>query len=165
MPVSNRRDLPQIAGVNVNFGTEGCSSVLALPSGTASEFFDAFENAYFDWWLCLVKSPFEMMCPGCNRAELRRLQGHQLLREKLSDQPEWRRNIVLATWAATLKDDDEYLRGTEMPICLRALLGTGKTAKTATVRDALEKIERAFSRRGGHNATLASQLAKAALGS
>jgi hypothetical protein len=149
--------------VSVNCGTEGCRSVLALPSGTASEFFDAFETAYFDGWLCLVNSPFEMMCPTCNRAQLRRLQSHQLLRGKLGDQPEWRRDIVLATWAAMLKVDDEYLRGTEMPICLRALLGIEKTANAAHVRDALEKIERAFSRQGGPNATVASQLAKAAL--
>ena len=128
-----------------------------------SEFFDAFESAYFDGWLCLVKTPFDTMCPGCNRAEHRRLQSHQLLREKLREQPEWKRDIVLATWATMLKVNDEYLRETEMPICMRALLGTEKTANAAHVRDALDKIERAFSRRGDANAALASQLAKAAL--
>jgi hypothetical protein len=110
-----------------------------------------------------VKTPFDLRCPTCNAREFRTYQRHQILRDKLSDQPEWKRDIVLTVWAAMTEVNDEYLRETEMPIALRALLGN-ETIKSAHVCDAIEKIERAFSPSArGTNGSEASRLARRVL--
>lgn len=157
------KETTRIRPVSVNCATTGCSSSFAFGGGSANEFFAAFEEAHFEGWLCLVATPFDLKCPTCNQREFRRYQTHQLLRHKLTDQPEWKRDLALAVWAAMPERKDEYLRETEMPIAMRALLGR-ETLKSAHVRDAVEKIERAFASSSvASNGAEASRLAQRAL--
>ena len=153
----------RIRALSVKCATDGCSSSFTFSGGTAGEFFAAFEEAHFEGWLCLVKTPFDVKCPACTGREFRTYQRHQVLRDKLTDEPEWKRDLILAVWAAMPDRNDEYLRETEMPTAVRALLGK-ETLKSAHVRDAVEKIERAFSSSSaGSNGAEAARLAHHAL--
>lgn len=162
MPIKSHHP-PRIESVTVKCASAGCNSQLTLPGGTAVEFFERFEAAHFEGWLCLVKTPFDITCPSCNEKRPRTLQRHQVLREKLADQPTWKRDIALAVWAAMSHVNDSYLRETEMPAALSALLGKETATGAAHVRQALEHIDRAFSRREHPNAAEAARLANVAL--
>lgn len=129
------------------------------------EFIDAFDAAHEEGWLCLMKSVLEMTCRGCS-ARFRSVQWHQVMRRKLADQPEWKRDIVVFAWAAMadIKDND-YLRETDMPIWLHALLGSEKTPRAGHVRPTLEHLQWTLERyQDRPNAAEAARLAGLALG-
>ena len=154
----------QIKAFNIHCVTPGCESVVDFQSGTAAEFYEAFNEVHYDGWLCLVESILDMTCPRCN-ATPRSYPSHRLLRHKLAHQPEWKQDVVLTSWAAMAQVGNGYLRETEMPIALCALLHNDKTPSATHVRHALEQIERALSRRAGEpNAAEAARLARVALG-
>ncbi len=60
--------------------------------------------------------------------------------------------------------DDEYLRENEAPMCIRDLLGSETTLRSAHVADSLRKLEGAFSRhRENRNAAEVERLCRLAL--
>jgi hypothetical protein len=118
---------------------DGCSSEFAFTGGTVVDFIGVFAAAHREGWLCLMRTVLDVTCPECNRRP-RAIQKHQVMR-RLAAQPEWKRNIVVLAWAsmAEIRDDD-YLRETDMPMWLGALLGDEVGADAAHVRNALEHM-------------------------
>jgi 7,8-dihydro-6-hydroxymethylpterin-pyrophosphokinase len=87
------------------------------------------------------------------------------MRRRLSDQPPWKRDIVVYAWAAMASiPDDEHLRTTDMPQWLNALLQGDTTPNVERLHQALEHMSRELERYSDNpNALEAARLAKLAL--
>jgi hypothetical protein len=129
-----------------------------------SEFLKHFNTAHDAGWYCLMESPLEMTCPPCHVARNRRIQRHQVLRRRLATQPDWKRDIVVHSWAAMCHiPSDDYLCTTDMPQWLAALLGT-ETEQATHVRQTLEHLARTLDDYVDNpDAVEAARLANAAL--
>jgi len=146
--------------------TSECRSLFEFPGGAISEFIDAFDAAYHAGWICLMEDILAMTCPACVATSHRRLLDHHLMRNRLVGQPDWKRDIIVSAWAAMTRiHDNEYLRDTDMPGWLNALLGKETTARGAHVRHTLEHLSWNLNRyQNLPDAIQASSLARTILG-
>ena len=162
--MTDGRPTQMIRAFSISCATEGCESTFTFRGGSVPEFLDLFEQAHQQRWLCLMKNVLYMTCPQCNRRP-RALQEHQVMRRRLLNQPQWKQDIVVFAWAAMADiASDDYLRTTDMPMWLDALLGNETTAKAEHVRQALEHMHSTLGRyRQNPNAAEAARLAGAAV--
>ena len=142
----------------------GCQRSFEFAGGTIDSFVEQFNACHDEGWFCLMESPLEMFCPQCHAARGRTIQRHQVLRRRLAGQLPWRRDLVVLLWAAMAHEPtDDYLRATEAPMWLGALLGN-ETASATHVHNALEQIARVLSSHNDNpDAIAAARVAKTAL--